>query len=259
MALHILTRDIQQVGSRPVALFFHAYPMDHRMWLAVIDRLDGMPVMLVDAPGFGASEATVDTPSVDAYVDSVASQLGRYGVEKVVAIGSSMGGYAALALAARHPKLMSGIAMIGSRADADTAELKASRLENLVKMMAGGRQEILDKAVEAMFSESTRRIRPEIVQQAIAWSHDASDDGIAWAQRMIMARPARMDVLQNIGLPGLVMRGEEDQMVSEEHNREMALSLGTEVVPVRSTGHLIPIEDPGAVSRALMTLYPQCK
>lgn len=259
MSLNFIARDIQRVTSRPAVLLLHAYPMDHRMWLSVMDRLDGMPLLLVDAPGFGGSDPTVDTPSLEAFADEIASSLGRFGIEKVVAVGNSMGGYAALALGERHPKLVSGIAMIGSRADADTEAARGRRIENLVSILAGRREEILTPAVEGMFSEQTRRVRPEVVEQAVEWSREASREAISWAQRAISVRPDRMHVLETLGVPGLVMRGEEDALCPAEHCQEMALRLGTQVVEVRGAAHLIPIEDPGAVSRALMSLYPQCR
>ncbi|MDO5672238.1 MAG: alpha/beta hydrolase [Actinomycetaceae bacterium] len=259
MALNVTTRDIDRVGTRPTALFLHAYPLDHRMWEPVIDRLDGVPLMVVDAPGFGGSESFLDTPSLESYADQIASVVGRYGVEKVVPIGCSLGGYVALALAQRHPRIVSGIGMIASKADADSDEGRIKRIETLVGMLAGRRLELMEPAIESMFSAVTLRNNPELVQQVKDWGAEASREGLIWAQRAMSVRPDRLEVLEELGLPGLVMRGEDDTFVTPEQASRMAAALGTQVVEVRSAGHLLPLEDPGAVSRYVMTLYLKCK
>lgn len=257
--MHIVTRDVERVGSRPAALFLHAYPLDHRMWNAVVERLDGMPVMMVDAPGFGKTPATVDAPSLDAYADEIAASIGRYGVERVMVVGCSFGGHTALALAARHPHLISGIAMVGSRADADSPSEHAGRIENLVSLLAEDREAKIAAAVTNMMSESTRRSRPQALKEALEWAKDATREGITWAQRAIGARPDRLHILENLGVPGLVVRGEDDLNSTPEQAEDMAAALGTKVVNIRNCGHLIPIEDPAALSPHLMTLYPQCR
>lgn len=254
----MIARDIIPGPSGPAVLLLHAYPFDHRMWLPTVDRLAGVPILLVDAPGFGGSEPYVDTPSLDAYADEIVASLGRFGVERIIPVGNSMGGYVALALLERHPDVVAGLGLLGTRADADSVSAKAGRFENLVTMLAGRREDLLTPQIESMFTESTRRSRPEIVSQAVAWSREASDEGISWAQRAIASRPDRLDLLRSFGKPVLVMRGEQDTVTPLEAATDMAQAAGVDVVEVHETSHLIPIENPGAASRHIMTLYPQC-
>ncbi len=256
--LNMIPRDVIPGPSGPTVLLLHAYPFDHRMWLPTADRLGGVPLLMVDAPGFGESPASNDTPSLDAYADEIVAGLGKFGIERIIPVGNSMGGYVALALAERHPELVSGIGMIGTRAEEDSVTAKAARFEAVVSMLAGGRENILTPQVEGMFTDSTRRARPEVVSQAVQWSREASDEGLSWAQRAMANRPNRVHVLENFGKPVMVMRGEVDQISPAEASAQMAQAAGTEVIEVHQTSHLVPIENPGAVSRHLMTLYPQC-
>lgn len=256
--LNMIARDVIPGPSGPTLLLLHAYPFDHRMWLPTADRLAGVPILMVDAPGFGQSAPSTDTPSVDAFADEIVAGLGKFGIERIIPVGNSMGGYAALALAERHPELVSGLGLVGTRADADTVSAKASRFEAIVSMLAGAREEILTPQVEAMFTESTRQARPEVVSQAVDWSRDASDEGLSWAQRAIANRPDRLQVLQNFHKPVMVMRGDADSVTPLEAAQAMAQAAGVDLLEAHQTSHLIPIENPGAVSRHLMTLYPQC-
>lgn len=258
MALNFIARDIIPGPSGPTMLLLHAYPFDHRMWLPTVDRLAGVPILMVDAPGFGASSPAIDTPSLDAFADEIVASLGRFGVERVIPVGNSMGGYVALAILERHPDVVAGLGLIGTRADADSVDAKASRFENLVTMLARRREELLTPQVEAMFTDSTRRARPEVVAQAVAWSHEATDEGLSWAQRAMAARPDRLGLLEAFEKPVLVMRGEDDGITPLAACEAMAQATGTQVVEVHETSHLVPIENPGAASRHLMTLYPQC-
>lgn len=254
----MISRDIIPGPTGPAVLLLHAYPFDHRMWLPTVDRLAGVPILLVDAPGFGKSDPSVDTPSLDAYADEIVANMGRFGVERIIPVGNSMGGYVALALLERHPDVVAGLGLIGTRADSESADAKAARFEHLVTMLAGRREEMLTPQVEAMFTASTRRARPEVVSQAVAWSRDATDEGLSWAQRAISSRPDRLETLRRFNRPVLVMRGELDTVTPAEKAADLAAAAGVEVVEVHETSHLIPIENPGAASRHIMTLYPQC-
>lgn len=256
--LNMIAQDVIPGPSGPTVVFLHAFPMDHRMWLPTTDRLAGVPLLLVDAPGFGESEPKSDTPSLDAFADEIVAGLGKYGIERIIPVGNSMGGYVALAIAERHPDVVAGLGLISTRADADSVTDKAVRFENLINMLAGSRESILTPQVESMFTDSTRRARPEVVAQAVEWSRHASDEGISWAQRAMAARPDRRHVLEAFDGPVMVMHGEADTISPLEASETLAALGNTDLIEVHDTSHLIPIENPGAVSRHLMALYPQC-
>lgn len=256
--LNMIARDIIPGPIGPTMVLLHAFPMDHRMWLPTADRLGGMPLLMVDAPGFGQTPPMMDTPSLDAFADEIVANLGKFGIERIIPVGNSLGGYVALTILERHPDVVAGLGLIGTRADADTVSEKADRFENLITMLAGDRASLLTPQIESQFTASTRRARPEVVSEAVQWSEEASNEGISWAQRAMAARPDQMALLESFGKPVLVMRGEEDPVISPERAAAMAQAAHTEVVEVHETSHLVPIENPGAVSRRLMALYPQC-
>ena len=49
--LNMIARDIIPGPIGPTMVLLHAFPMDHRMWLPTADRLGGVPLLMVDAPG----------------------------------------------------------------------------------------------------------------------------------------------------------------------------------------------------------------
>src|SRR5437867_603132 len=104
-------------------VLLHGYPFDHTMWERVRAHLDPeLKVIAPDLRGFGSNPASGE-PSLDAMADDVAATLPG----QAVVAGFSMGGYAALALADRHPHLVAGLALINSQSAADSAEVRQGR------------------------------------------------------------------------------------------------------------------------------------
>ncbi|MDO5499715.1 MAG: alpha/beta hydrolase [Propionibacteriaceae bacterium] len=99
-------------GSGPPLVLLPPFPFDARLWSRVRSLLTG-PVIVVDPPGFGGAEAT-GTPSLEAYAQVLLEALDHVGVDRFVVAGNSMGGYAALALAALAPQRLAGIILIGT-------------------------------------------------------------------------------------------------------------------------------------------------
>ncbi|MDA0351956.1 MAG: alpha/beta hydrolase [Chloroflexi bacterium] len=81
----------------------------------------GIRLLTVDRPGYGASTPLAEgtAPSWGAFADDLAHALGQIGIERTAVAGWSNGGTAALALAARHPALVSAVAVVGTPAPDD--------------------------------------------------------------------------------------------------------------------------------------------
>src|SRR5262249_57073066 len=76
-----------------------------------------------------------------ASIDDWAAQLLREIDGELVTVGASMGGYCALALARRAPERVMGMALVGSRADADSFERRRARQEIIGDLRAGNAPE----------------------------------------------------------------------------------------------------------------------
>ncbi|GMA30705.1 alpha/beta fold hydrolase [Litorihabitans aurantiacus] len=111
-------------------VLLHGFPFDASMWDEVVEDLvdDGVPTIALDAPGFGQSEVPDGEPSLELAADAVAATLDELGVDRAVVAGLSMGGYIALALAARHASRLAGLALLDTKASADSEDARANRL-----------------------------------------------------------------------------------------------------------------------------------
>lgn len=254
-------------GDVPLVLL-HGFPLDSRMWHEVVGQLSDIPVITIDGPGFGSSPdgSTVAAglgwgePSLDMYADALAQSLLAGGISRAVVAGLSMGGYVALALADRHRDLLAGIGLLDTKAAADPAPARQQRLAAAAQAEQHGAQAVAGMR-NTLISPSTASQQPDVVAQLDHWLAQAPAAGIAWAQRAMAARPDRHAVLAQLTIPGLVLRGAEDDLSPPQENSDMARSLGSGArrVTVPAAGHMTAIEQPGAVASALADLHQRAQ
>jgi pimeloyl-ACP methyl ester carboxylesterase len=93
-------------------LLVHAFPLDASMWDAEVQAFEGERAVLAPSlPGFGGTAPVGKVLTVEAMADHLAQEMDRAEMERAVVCGSSMGGYAALAMWRRHPGLVSGLVL----------------------------------------------------------------------------------------------------------------------------------------------------
>jgi pimeloyl-ACP methyl ester carboxylesterase len=97
-----LTGDLRGNGSVGVVLA-HMYPADRRTWAEFASLLadEGYRALNFDFRGFGDSQGTRHVPEMWRDVLAAVAELRARGAQRVVVIGASMGGTAALVAAAQ--------------------------------------------------------------------------------------------------------------------------------------------------------------
>ncbi|HLF67947.1 MAG TPA: alpha/beta hydrolase [Gaiellaceae bacterium] len=203
-------------------VLLHAWPLDERMWEPQLPalRAAGFEPVTPRLYGRGAS------------IDGWAAQILSEVEGPFVAVGASMGGYTALALARRAPERVVGIALVGSRMDADAPERRASR----------------DAQIAALREQG---VPPEL-------ETDVAAEELAVAQEAIRDRPDGSAVLGAFGGPVLVCVGDEDEVVSVEEARaiaDSALRGRLEVFP--GAGHIVNLDAPERFEAVLLEFLVQ--
>ncbi|NLT31360.1 MAG: alpha/beta hydrolase [Propionibacterium sp.] len=248
------------VSGLPVVLL-HGFPLDFRMWEAVIAELPEVPVIAVDAPGFGISPLPEGEPSLSVYADLLAESLAEENVSSAVIVGLSMGGYAAMALAESRPELFAGIGLLDTKAGADPEAAKQNRLAVADAAEGEDGSGAVAPMIDAVLGATTHAERPEVVEVLRTWLAEAPPAGIAWGQRAMAARPDRHAALEKLDVPGLVLRGDEDDMSPADAAQQMADALGddTELVTIAGAGHMTAMETPDPVALAIRRLYERVR
>jgi pimeloyl-ACP methyl ester carboxylesterase len=198
-------------------VFLHAFPLDERMWDAgvVAPRLYGLG------------------RSMDDWADAVLeSQLG-----KLILVGSSMGGYAAVAAARRAPERLAGLLLVGSRPDPDTPKRFAKRAETIAIARERGAEGVWEAMQGALFDESSD---PHVVARARELVLDRSEDELVHALEAIRDRPDSTDAYRALGDRALTVVGDRDPFVPVEDARRFEPA----AVVMSATGHLVSLERP---------------
>lgn len=203
-------------------VLLHAWPLDERMWDDHLDwlREAGHDAVAPRLYGRGGS------------IDGWATQLLREVDDPFVAVGASMGGYTALALARRAAERVVGLVLAGSRADADSSERRDFRDEQIARLRSEG-------------------VLPEL-------GTDVPAEELAVAQEAIRDRPDATSVLKAFGGPLLVCVGDADEIVSVEEARAWAdAALRGSFALFEGAGHLPSVEQPDRFESVLREFLAQ--
>jgi pimeloyl-ACP methyl ester carboxylesterase len=101
--------------ARASVLFLHGTGQDHSIWVLPSRYFarHGRNVLAVDLPGHGRSGGK-PLKTVDAMADWAVEVLEAAGVETAAIVGHSLGSLVAIAMAARHPRRVRSIALVGT-------------------------------------------------------------------------------------------------------------------------------------------------
>jgi len=205
-------------------VLLHGWPRDERMW----DR----QVALLAAEGFQVEAPRLygRGPSIDGW----AAQLLRDDDDPFVAVGASMGGYCALALARRAPERVVGMALVGSRADADSWDRRRYREDQISELRSNSAQ-------PQVYGEPT-------------------NEDLAVAQEAMRDRLDLSGIVASFGGPILVCVGDRDELVSVDEAlsiSESALQGTLEIFP--GAGHFVSLDQPERFDAVLLEFLHQWK
>jgi pimeloyl-ACP methyl ester carboxylesterase len=203
-------------------LLLHGWPVSERVWVSQVGALRqaGHRVWAPHLYGRGAS------------IDDWAAQILRETDDQVVAVGASMGGYCALALGRRAPERVVGMALVASRADADSFERRRARLDLITTLRSGKPPRHADE--------------------------DADLEHLAIAQEAMRDRLDLTGVVASFGGPLLVCVGDDDELVSvEDSGRLAATALDGRLEVFPGAGHFVALDEPGRFNTVLLDFVDQ--
>ncbi len=240
-------------GSGRTLLLLHAFPLNLSMW---DPQLQALPptrrVACFDARGFGGSAKGGEPFTMDRIADDAAAVLDALAVEKAVVGGCSMGGYAALAFARRHPRRLAGLVLQDTRAGADSEEAKANRATLAARVLAEGATVAVEAFLPKLLGETSQRTKPALVSLLRERILATPREAIAAALHGLAAREDSGPTLGAIRVPTLVLVGDEDVLTPPAEAAALAAAIPNarlERIPL--AGHLANLENPQAVNAAL--------
>jgi len=226
-------------GKRNLVLV-HGAGGSHLDWPAPLRRLTGINVYDLDLPGHGRSEGT-GRSSIASYRDFVLAFLDALGLKRATMAGHSMGGGIALAFALHYPDRSDGLILVGSGA----------RLRVLPAILTGILSDfeatvalVCDYAFGPSASEQLKRLgRQRLLKtppQVLHGDYCACD---------------AFDVMERLGevrCPTLAIGGTADRLTPPKYAIYLRDHIpGAKLVLVDAAGHMVMLEKPEIVSRAI--------
>jgi len=229
-------------------LFLHAFPLNKRMFKYQFEALEKerIPYIAVDYPGFGDAPPPLEMdPPFEVYTNYVVWKLKELGVQKVIVVGVSMGGYIMFDLFKRFRELIDGLVFVATRPEADSDERKKQRYELAEKVLKEGKDFLIETMLELQTSPATKK-DPKKMNELRCIMNEATEEGIAAALRAMAKRPDFTPVLKELNVPTLVVAGKDDTKVTppEVVKRICDESNCSLYLEVPNAAHLPPFENP---------------
>ena len=204
-------------------------------------------VVALDLTGFGDS----DKPDVDAieydhalWDADIAAVIEQLDLDDVVLVGHSSGASSVVSYAARHPERVSALVLIDSIPLAPS-EISREQGSDFSAMVLGGYDGFVEGIAAAVLSEPQGEpFRADLVADARRTSAEIAVESY-WNWLL----PDRRPLLDEIGVPTLVIHGSDDAIIPLPVGRALAQSLANaelHVIPRR--GHAPHMTHPDLVN-----------
>ncbi len=211
-------------------------------------------IIAPNAPGYFLSDPfAAEAPRAEDYADAVAGFLDARGIEGPVhVVGSSFGAMTAAMLAARHPRRVAKLVLIGAsrgqrwKPDAERAELLARRAASV----AEGGVALGRTRWQALVAPGTGAIVQDLVQTMVSATNPSA---LMQAARATDAVDIVADAAASIAAPTLVLTSEQDAVNPPAIGAAIAAAIGSHarVENPAGIGHLPELEAPAKTLRLI--------
>ena len=198
------------------------------------------PILTLDLPGHGRSDALRGRPTTPAMARSVAGLLRELGAAPTHLVGLSLGGAVALQLAADEPRLVRSLIAVNTFARLRMGAGGMGRGLARLALLGMGRMDWLGRWVAAGLFPRTEQ---EGMRRAAAERLASNPRSAYWRAILAAARFDLRSRLGQIAVPVLIIAGEDDTTVPLAAKVELAASIPSarlEIIP--GSGHATPID-----------------
>ncbi len=234
----------------------HAFPLSRRMWEPQKEVIAsaGVRLILPDLRGFGETNISADTNTMEEMARDVAELLDDLGIEKAIIGGLSMGGYVTFALFRMKPEIFSGLILCDTTAAADTEEKRENRFKLIEKIEDGGPQALIENMLPVLVGEDTKENNRELVAELERSFSDTEPQAAIAALRGMAERKDSTDLLSEIDIPTLFVFGEDDALTDLGIGQKMHSQVkGSHLSVIRNAGHYSNLEQPEQFNKALIS------
>lgn len=243
--------NILQQGQGPATIVLsHALASNLAMWDTVAELLaPRYTVLRYDHRGHGASPRITQPTTVQALAADAAAVIRQHCDRPVVFAGLSLGGMVGQALAARHPNLLRGLAVLNSACHYPDGSIWQARIEAVRK---GGMQAVADGSLQRWvrpgFSDTSAGA--DTVQRMRATLLHTDPDSYIYTCEALAAMDLRASNA-SIAAPTLVIAGRHDLATPLAMSQAIVDSIPGARLEEVDGAHISTAESPDAIAALL--------
>ena len=239
------------LGSGPPVVLLHPFPANHDLWKPAVQALvSHYRVVLPDLRGHGDSGIGVGAATMEKHAADIARVLDHEEVRRAAFVGVSIGGYALFEFWRRYRARVEALVLCNTKAQADTAEARAGRLQAAAEVMELGTEPFFQSMLPKLVGKTTYNTRPDLVEGALRMMRKMSPEDVAMVQRGMAERPDSVETLKTVNVPTLVVTGDEDIFTGVPEAELMRRNIpGSQMKVIGRAGHYSPWEQPEDVGK----------
>jgi pimeloyl-ACP methyl ester carboxylesterase len=219
-------------------VLLHAFPLDERMWEPQREALADYDVAAPHLYELGGS-------SVDGWAERVLGDVD----DDFVAVGASMGGYVALAMARQAPERVGGLVLAGARPNEDSPERRAGRADTIRLIQEQGATGLWENQRPKLLADDAS---DEAVASAREMALVRTQDELVAAVEAIRDRPDSSEELRSLAVPKVLALGAGDLFFPVDEARAVAADLRCRLVVFERSRHLPNLEQPEEFNQTLL-------
>jgi len=242
-------------GPRDAArtlVLIHGFSASLHAWEPWVARLSNdYRIVTLDLPGHGLTRAPDGySPSTANSVEVVDALAARLGLTRFVIGGNSMGGGVAWNYALAHPQKLDGLVLVASAGwpDPERGREGAPMVFRLLANPAG--RALLRNIDPALMAENglkqayldERLVSGEVVDRYVELARAPGHRAILTGGRGGPAPKVTPETFKAIGVPTLVMTGEQDAIIPATHSRGLAGAIPGARLTIYPDGGHVPME-----------------
>jgi 3-oxoadipate enol-lactonase len=236
-------------AGAPAIVLASSLGTTHAMWAPQASELATTSrVVRYDHRGHGRSEVPPGPYSIAQLASDVIELLDRLDLGAVTFCGLSLGGAVGMWLASREPDRVERLVLCSTSARFAEPEFWLDRARTVREH---GVAAIADVVLERWFTHRFRTMHPDVVDRVRELLVSTPREGYAACCEALAEWDFR-DEVRTIAASTLVIVAEDDPSTPPEHGRLIADRIpGAQLVEVRDAAHLVNVEQPEAVLRAI--------
>lgn len=243
-------------GKGKSILLVHGFPMNAGIWEKFSAKLSSsFHVLTVDLPGFGSSPLPPGPLSIEEVGEIVLGNLLDRGIDEIVPIGHSLGGYVVLSMVKKKRELFPGFGLLHSTALADSDEKKESRNKVIEFIKKNGARAFTSNFIAPLFADPNHPDVPFVREMNMKTSEETL---IAYTTAM-RDRPDQTELLEQYNGNILFLAGDKDPGIPTESVRQQAAKARHSLLKIiPGQAHMSLIEDVQTSSSVVYDFALKC-